>query len=70
MKVYFLGRLILVEPNLAVGIPIWMTRANRDKRITWVLPYLGRDALDTWDNLVPACHKYMAEQGVTVGVKA
>jgi hypothetical protein len=35
MKVFFNGRLIVVESNLAWALPYWTARKRLNKSITW-----------------------------------
>jgi hypothetical protein len=35
MKVFFNGRLIVVESNLAWALPYWESRKKLNKAITW-----------------------------------
>jgi hypothetical protein len=35
MRVYFDGRLIVVETNVAWALPYWTRRKQQNKRITW-----------------------------------
>lgn len=35
MNVFFNGRLIVVETNVAWALPYWEARARGDKRIRW-----------------------------------
>jgi hypothetical protein len=35
MRVFFNGRLIVVETNLAWALPYWTKRKQQNKNITW-----------------------------------
>tara|TARA_R110000868_G_scaffold106056_4_gene291034 strand:+ start:1369 stop:1485 length:117 start_codon:yes stop_codon:yes gene_type:complete len=35
MNVYYAGRLIVVESNIAWALPYWRKRKQLDDRITW-----------------------------------
>lgn len=35
MRVFFNGRLIVVESNVEWALPYWTERKRMDKRITW-----------------------------------
>ncbi len=39
MRVYFDGRLIVVETNVAWALPYWTKRKQQDKRITWSITW-------------------------------
>lgn len=36
MRVFFNGRLIVVESNVEWALPYWTERRRMDKRITWM----------------------------------